>query len=70
MKTKILVAAALVLGTSSLALATEFDPNLGNRYPGASTVVTEGRNAAVSQIQAPATRGAIVDRAGSVSVGF
>jgi hypothetical protein len=70
MKTKILVAAALVLGTSSLALATEFDPNLGNRYPGAGTVVTEGRNAAVSQIQAPASHGAIVDRAGSVSVGF
>lgn len=68
MKTKILVAAALVLGTSSLALATEFDANLANRYSG--TVVTEGRNAAVSQIQAPASRGAIVDRAGSVSVGF
>jgi hypothetical protein len=70
MKTKILVAAALVLGTSSLALATEYDPNQQGRYPGATTVVTEGRNAAVSQIQAPVSGGAIVDRAGSVSVGF
>ena len=66
---QILVAAALVLGTSSLALATEFDPT-GQPYQGASTVVTEGRNAAVSQIQAPVSGGATVDRAGSVSVGF
>jgi hypothetical protein len=33
-KTKIALAAALVLGGASVALAdTDFDPNLGNRYP-------------------------------------
>ena len=33
-KTKIALAAALVLGSASVALADgEFDPNLGNRYP-------------------------------------
>ena len=26
--------AALVIGTGSAALATDFDPNLANRYPG------------------------------------
>jgi len=33
-KTKIALAAALVAGTSSLAAAQGFDPNLANRYPG------------------------------------
>lgn len=34
-KTKIALAAALVFGSASVALADgEFDPNLGNRYPG------------------------------------
>ena len=33
-KTKIALAAALVIGSASVALADgEFDPNLGNRYP-------------------------------------
>jgi hypothetical protein len=32
-KTKIALAAALVAATSSVAFATEFDPNLANRYP-------------------------------------
>ena len=33
-KTKIALAAALVFGSASVALADgEFDPNLGNRYP-------------------------------------
>jgi hypothetical protein len=33
-KTKIALAAAVVLGSASVALADgEFDPNLGNRYP-------------------------------------
>jgi hypothetical protein len=33
-KTKIALAAALVVGSASVALAdSEFDPNLGNRYP-------------------------------------
>jgi hypothetical protein len=32
-KTKIALAAMIVAATSSVALATEFDPNLANRYP-------------------------------------
>lgn len=33
MMTKIALTAALVLGTASVALASESDPNLLNRYP-------------------------------------
>jgi hypothetical protein len=32
-KTKAVLAAALILGSTSLALAQSFDPNLSNRYP-------------------------------------
>jgi hypothetical protein len=32
--TKIALAALLVAGTASASLATEFDANLANRYPG------------------------------------
>ena len=32
-KNKIALAAALLVGTASTALATGFDPNLANRYP-------------------------------------
>jgi len=32
-KTKIALATALVAATGSVALASEFDPNLANRYP-------------------------------------
>ncbi len=39
-KTKIALAAALVLGSASVALADgEFDPNLGNRYPAYNSAV-------------------------------
>jgi len=31
---KIALITALVIGTGSVALANEFDPNLANRYPG------------------------------------
>ncbi len=43
-KTKIAFAAALVLGSASVALAdTEFDANLGNRYPAYNgAVATQG----------------------------
>ena len=34
MFTKTALAAAIILGTASLALATEQDPNLANRYAG------------------------------------
>ena len=33
MITKTALIAALILGTASVAMASEFDPNLGNRYP-------------------------------------
>jgi hypothetical protein len=32
-KTKIALAAALIAGTTSVAFADGYDPNLGNRYP-------------------------------------
>ena len=34
--TKIALAALIVAGTASASLATEFDANLANRYPGLS----------------------------------
>ncbi len=37
---------ALVLGSLSVALASEFDPNLGNRYPQATQM--QSRNVALS----------------------
>jgi hypothetical protein len=50
MITKTALVAALIFGTASVALASEFDPNLGNRYPqaGAQTRVLEGRNVALT----------------------
>jgi hypothetical protein len=41
-KTKIALAATLVLGTSSLALAQGYDPNLSNRYPHLANPQTYG----------------------------
>jgi hypothetical protein len=37
---KTALTAALVIGSMSLALASEFDPNLGNRYPQAQSFQT------------------------------
>jgi hypothetical protein len=48
---KTALTAALVFGSVSVALASEFDPNLGNRYPQAAqaaTQVFEGRNVALT----------------------
>jgi hypothetical protein len=45
---KTALTAALVFGSVSVALASEFDPNLGNRYPQATTQVLEGRNVAMT----------------------
>jgi hypothetical protein len=45
---KTALTAALVFGSVSVALASEFDPNLGNRYPQATTKVFEGRNVAMT----------------------
>jgi hypothetical protein len=41
-KTKIALAATLVLGSSSLALAQGYDPNLSNRYPHLANPQTYG----------------------------
>ena len=45
---KTALTAALVLGSVSFALASEFDPNLGNRYPLATTQM-QSRNVALGQ---------------------
>ena len=45
---KTALTAALVFGSVSVALASEFDPNLANRYPQATTQVLEGRNVAMT----------------------
>jgi hypothetical protein len=37
---KTALTAALVIGSMSVALASEFDPNLGNRYPQAQSFQT------------------------------
>jgi hypothetical protein len=45
---KTALTAALVIGSVSVALASEFDPNLGNRYPQATTQVMQSRNVALT----------------------
>ena len=60
---------ALIIGTVSAALATEFDSNLQNRYPQASTSqVFEGRNVALTA-PAAVTRAQTIDRAGNPYAG-
>lgn len=44
---KTALTAALVIGSVSVALASEFDPNLGNRYPQA-TAQMQSRNVALT----------------------
>jgi hypothetical protein len=44
-KTRIALAAVLVVGSASLAVAQEADPNLLNRYPQANGVVTQAPHA-------------------------
>ena len=44
---KTALTAALVLGSVSFALASEFDPNLGNRYPQATSQM-QSRNVALT----------------------
>ena len=44
---KTVLTAALVLGSVSFALASEFDPNLGNRYPQATSQM-QSRNVALA----------------------
>ena len=67
---KIALITALVIGTGSVALATEFDPNLANRYPTYAAPKSpvddhEGRRAlAAAQWQSPT-----VDRASNPNAG-
>jgi hypothetical protein len=48
MITKTAFVAALVLGTASVAMATEFDPNSANRYPTTKSQVLQGRDVALT----------------------
>ena len=51
MFTKTALTAALIFGSVSVALASEFDGNLANRYPQA-TAQMEGRNVALTTVAA------------------
>ncbi len=60
---------ALIIGTVSMASASEFDPNLQNRYPQASaSQVFEGRNVALTA-PAAVSNAMTVDRAGNPYAG-
>jgi hypothetical protein len=67
MITKTALVAAIIFGTASVALASEFDANLGNRYPqaGAQTApMFEGRNVALTGGSAVVIRNeSYIDRA-------
>ena len=60
---KTALTAALVIGSMSVALASEFDPNLGNRYPQATSQVFQGRNVALTGQTATNNDQAWIDRA-------
>ena len=71
---KIALAAALVLGTVSVASAFEFDSNLANRYPAyaapkSQQQVLEGRNVALGGQQNVIVRTPEFDRASNPSAG-
>jgi len=69
---KIALITALVIGTGSVALATEFDPNLGNRYPsysapkGQSMITRDVNLGAATQWQSPTFDRASNPNAGGV----
>ncbi len=65
---KTALTAALIFGSASVALATEFDPNLQNRYPQASSQAFEGRNVALTGSQT-VIRAPMIDRAGNPYAG-
>lgn len=67
---KTALTAALVFGSVSVALATEYDSNEGNRFPQASvSQAFEGRNVALSGSQNVIVRTPMTDRAGSPYAG-
>ena len=47
--TKIALATLILAGTASASLATEFDPNLQNRYPAASSSTLQSAPVGLSQ---------------------
>jgi hypothetical protein len=60
---KTALTAALVFGSVSFALASEFDANLGNRYPQANTQVFQSRNVALTGTVAKSGEQGWIDRA-------
>lgn len=73
MITKTALVTALILGTASVAMATEFDPNLANRYPAYAATksqMLEGRNVALTGAPTAIVRSqAEFDRASNPSAG-
>jgi len=68
---KIALITALVIGTGSVALANEFDPNLANRYPSYATpkgqsMITRDVGLATGQAQSPTFDRASNPNAGGV----
>ena len=62
MYTKTALIAAIIFGTASVALATEHDANLANRYPGfsaAQSAPMQSRNVSLNAGQV------VIDRAGA-----
>ena len=69
-KTKIALAAALVLGSASVALADgEFDGNLQNRYPQAVSHGWQSRNVGLTTSQTLIQNESYIDRASQSSGG-
>ena len=69
---KIALITALVIGTGSVALASEFDPNLANRYPGyagpkSQSMIT--RDVGLGGGQWTATQSPTFDRASNPNAG-
>lgn len=58
---KTILTTALVIGSMSVALASEFDPNLGNRYPQATQM--QSRNVALTGAPVVTGEQAWIDRA-------
>lgn len=68
---KTALTAALVFVSASAALATDFDPNLENRYPGARAFQGSNVSMTGSQtiVRTPAIQAPMFDRASNPSAG-
>jgi len=60
---KTAITAALVLGSVSFAMASEFDANQQNRYPQANTQVFQSRNVALTGATTANRSESYIDRA-------